>query len=69
MELSSSNIKKILIFSPEMESYFFQPKLKKQKKSIPGKCLIFQETEILKKLLHFRKRNPRKTSYILGSKK
>ena len=56
MELSSSNIKKILIFSqkkafhifPEMEPCTFQPKLKN---STPRKSLILQETETPKKLI------------------
>ena len=60
MELSSSNIKKILIFSqkkvflifPKMEPCTFQPKLEK-KKIHPEKNLIFQETETPKKILIF----------------
>ena len=73
MELSGSNIKKVLTFSqkkaflifPEVESSTFQPRLKKIKKSNPRKtsyasgngnpekCLMFQETETLKKPLIF----------------
>ena len=58
MELSSSNIEKIIVFSqkkaflkfPEMEHGTFHCKLKKKKKekkkknSTPRKFLVFQET-------------------------
>ena len=71
MELSSSNIKKMLIFSqknvflifPEMEPCIFQPQAMKIKKSTCRKFLMFQETELsyipgkgsLKNFLYFRK--------------
>ena len=68
MELSSSNIKKILIF-PEMKCYTFQPQAKKIKNNPPlffqkQPFLIFQETETLKKLLIFQET---KLSYISRS--
>ena len=61
MELSSSNIKKILIFPqkkaflifPEMDPSTFYPKLKKWKKSSPWKLLMLQQTETLKAFLIF----------------
>ena len=61
MELSSSNIKKLLIFSqkkaflifPKKEPCTFQIKLKKIKQSTPRKFLIFQEMETPKEFLIF----------------
>ena len=74
MELSSSNIKKILIFSqtkaflifPEMKHCTFQPKLKKLKRFTPRKFLMFQETEDFKKLLIFSQKKA--FSYISGNR-
>ena len=83
MELSSSNIKKMLIFSqknvflifPEMEPCIFQPQAMKIKKSTCRKFLIFQETKTPQNFLCFRKQNflifqekeALKTSYISGN--
>ena len=50
MELSSSNIKKFLIFSQKKSFLLFQ-ETKTPKLNIPK----FQETETLKKFLYFRK--------------
>ena len=59
MELSSTNIKKILIFSQkkafpifsQVKPCIFHPKLKKQKKSTLEKFLILQESKTSKKFL------------------
>ena len=50
MELSSSNIKKFLVFSQKKSFLLFQ-ETKTPKLNIPK----FQETETLKKFLYFRK--------------
>ena len=72
MQLSSSNIKKNLIFSQKksflyiLEALHFpgQGQKKLKKKAIQEKFLILQETETLKKLLIFLKME---LCYILGN--
>ena len=71
MELYSSNIMKSVIFSqekvflifPKTESCTFQPKLKKYKKSTPGKFIILQETGSPKKILIFQKTETSKRKF------
>ena len=71
MELYSSNIMKSVIFSQEKvflifqktESYTFQPKLKKYKKSTPGKFIILQETRSPKKIVIFQKTETSKRKF------
>ena len=81
MELSSSNIKKILMFSYILGNGTFKPKLEKIKNPPRKKFLIFREMELSssntreffmfspKKVLYFGKQKPRKNSlYFLKRK-
>ena len=72
IDFSSSNIKKILIFSqkkaffifPEIKSCTFQPKPEKWKKSTRRKFFILQETQTPKKFILFQEMETLKAPYI-----